>query len=420
MTPNGSTLDRAIDGVFAVAMAAIAWLVVFGHRGVAPCVGLMALVVALRPRVWRDGLSIFSPSRIRSDPLSVAALAAAVFTVWIAITTLWSPTPGAVWLALTIAAALLSAVALAHEAATATGQRAARFAVFFALMVVAASAALLFEGLSGGYLRAVIPPDDASPFRFKDMTALGRGVTAMALVVFPAASILKRLTGSWLVALAPGAALSVAAIQFSIFTNVIALAAGAAVFLIAFSRPRSALVALVILFVAAAIATPFIAASLHVDLLVDGGAGATPASWAQRLFIWREAGARALGDCLPLGCGADYARAWAEDAAVVNVPGSPITLSVMPTHPHNLFIQLWLELGLVGVGAFCIAAATGGAALLRRRCDTRTAAAIAATLAAGFVSVMLEASLWQAWRLADFALAAFGLAVSYSVNNKKQ
>jgi len=419
LSVNPALRDKVIDGAFLVAMASAAWLAVFGHRGVAPCVGVMALAAALRAGVWRDGFSLFAPRRLLHDPLAIAAVASIALTVWIAVTRFWSPTPDAEWLALTVLVSILSAGAIAHEAAHASPRRTGRLAAIFAAAVAAATALLLFEGLSGGYWRSVTPPDDTTPLRWKDMIALGRGVTAIGPPVFAATVILKRITGSWAVALAPASALIVAAAQFSIFSNTLALCAGIAAFALALFHPRAAIMALAALVIVALATTPLVAAALPVEAAFDNGSVA-PASWEQRLVVWREAGARALEDCFPVGCGADYARAWSNEGAMINLPGSPVPVPAMPTHPHNLFLQVWLELGVPGAIFFAIAFAAGASALLRARLDVLTMAAIAGAAGFSFISVMIEFSLWQVWRLAAFALAAFGAAVSYSLNNSKQ
>ena len=394
-------------------------LAVFGHRGVAPCVGVMALSVALRRRVWVAGFGLLSPRRLTTDPLSMAAAATLGFSIWVAATLLWSPIPGAEWLGLTVLVSALGGGALAFEAQTACVRRAGSFSVLFVFMVCAASAALMFEGLSGGYLRDVVPPEDSSPLRSKDFVALGRGVTAIAPLVFPAAVLLRRLTGSWLVALSPAAALFVAAAKFSIFANVAALAAGALAFGAALSIPRSGVKFWSALFMVALAAAPFVARGIPPGAVESGEFGFLPASWALRLVAWREAADAALGACFPFGCGADYARAISERRIMIEIPGWPVALPTMPIHPHNLFLQIWLELGLPGVILFAAAFIGGAAALLRANIDRMTYAAIAAVAAVSFISVIFEASLWQVWRLSAFALAALGCAVSYSVNKSQ-
>lgn len=393
-------------------MAGIAWLAIFGHRGVAPCVGLMALAVACRRDIWVTGASLMAQTGVFRDPLVLAACAFFLLTVWIAITGLWTPTPGAEWLGLTLASAALAGGALVFEATHASPRRSAALAGGFALMVAAASAALLFEGVSGGYLREITPPTDNSYMRWKDMTSLGRGVTAIAPLVFPAASIIRRLTGSWLIAFAPALALLIAALHFSIFANVAGLVLAGAAFAFAISFPRMGLALTSGLILAALLTAPFAAVAIPADTVLDWKFGELPPSWAQRLVVWREAGSAALQECFPFGCGADYARALSQSGEMIQIPNWPVELQSMPTHPHNVFLQVWLELGIPGVIALFTSIAMGFATLLEARLDRSTVAAICASAAVCFISVMFEASIWQAWRLAVFALAAFAAAVS--------
>jgi O-antigen ligase len=407
--PSIKESDRFVDGAFALAFAGLAWLVVFGHRGVAPCVGLMAVAAASRPRFWRIGIAP------RRTSMRIAAAVSALFILWTAASGLWSPTPGALWLAATLTVGVLAGVALAHEASTAAPRRVRRLAAFFASAVTTAAAALLFEALTGGYLRDVVPPRDSSPARWRDLTSLARGATALVPLAFPAAVMIRRLTGSIVLGFVPLLALFAASAQFSVFANVVALAAGAFAYAAALAAPRTALRIVLLSFVAAALATPLAAAALPAEALTADGLA--PPSWAQRLFIWREAASRALGACFPLGCGADYARAWAAFAAPIEIPGAPGPLPSMPIHPHNVFIQITLELGLPGIAAFTAASAAAAAAVGRAPLTREAAAAIAGALAATFISVMFEASLWQVWRLAVVTLAALGAAVAYRLNN---
>ena len=401
-------------------MAAAAWLAVFGHRGLAPCAGVMALSVALRRETWSAGFGLLYSVRRRPTPLSIAFVAMIAFAVWVALTAFWSPVPGAGWLGLTILVSVLSAGALVFEATRASASRARTMAAFYAAMVAIAAMAFLFEGISGAYLRSVIPPEDLTPQRWKDFIALGRGVTAIAPLVFPAAILLRWMSGSWIVAAAPALALFVAAIKFSIFSNVIGLIFGAIAFAAALSRPRLSVNLLSALIIAALLLAPFAAAQISAASVLDGDAEYLPTSWAQRLVIWRHTAVLTLDQCLPFGCGADYARALSEKGVTVGIPGWPLALPVMPIHPHNLFLQVWLELGLPGVLAFALALTASARALQKAPIGRSAIAAICAVASVSFVSVMFEASLWQAWRLAVLALAAFGCAVAYSLEKLRQ
>ena len=141
------------------------------------------------------------------------------------------------------------------------------------------------------------------------------------------------------------------------------------------------------------------------------------ATWYHRLAIWDSAAAR-IADGMPLGFGADYARMWTESAPVVEVPGAQVPLSVMPLHPHNVILQIWLELGLPGVISLGLFFYFGGVALRRASLPTPIIAVTVGALAAIVVSLMVEGSLWQVWRLAAMALAAMGVALSYSLHQQ--
>lgn len=412
-------LDRLVDGAFFLTMPLMAWLAVFGHRGAVVICGLSALAIALRPQIWREGLPLLSPPRIRAADLPRAAFAGLLFVLWIAITGFWSPVPGAPKIALGLGAFTVAGGALVYEAARASRTRVRRMAMLFAGAVTAAAALLLFEGLSGGALRAIVPPTDQSPLRWKDMTALARGVTFVAPLVFPAAAILFALTRSRLLALAPLLLAVVASAQFSVASNMVALLFGLGAGALALWRPRPIMIALGALVIASLLAAPLFTLA-PADAVLNAETAILPPSWAQRVNLWKEAADRILGGCFLLGCGADYTRAWGAEGAMIDVPGSPIPLKAAPTHPHNLFLQIWLELGIFGVLTIAVALVFALRRLAGVEPQRLAMAAIAGASAVSYISFMFEASLWQAWRIAVLSLAAFGGALSYSLNRLRR
>ena len=103
---------------------------------------------------------------------------------------------------------------------------------------------------------------------------------------------------------------------------------------------------------------------------------------------------------------------------MVDVPGAPVLLSVSPNHPHNVFLQIWLELGLPGVAATAAFIWFGLSALMRAQLSRAVGAASAGAFVAIVVSVMVEGSLWQVWRLAAMALAASGVALAHMLEKR--
>lgn len=143
-------------------------------------------------------------------------------------------------------------------------------------------------------------------------------------------------------------------------------------------------------------------------------AGGIAPSAAHRLLIWDFAATR-IAERPALGWGMEGSRA---------VPGrdanpSPEALGrfglsnpaasrweLLPLHPHNGALQLWLELGLPGALSGAALAFLLGLAAARA---ARPAVATAA-LAAGAVTAMLSFGAWQEWWVGAELMAAAALA----------
>ena len=280
-------------------------------------------------------------------------------------------------------------------------------------MAIACGAGVLaLEGVTGGFLRGVLPPDEPGPPGVRDAIALGRGVTALVPAVFCAAALAAMLKGKWAGALVFAAGFAAAATN-DVAANVTALTVGAAAAGYALVAPRAALALCGWALMALLLAAPLMAL-LPVEAIFERFGGVAPSSWLHRIAVW-QAAAASLPEVAPFGAGADYARIWKETAPMVEVPGALKPLSLMPTHPHNLFLQVWLELGFVGVLSLAAFIFCGMRALTRARLETGVAVAVCGALGAIAVSMFVEGSLWQVWRFAAMALAGMGAALIHSL-----
>jgi O-antigen ligase len=159
-----------------------------------------------------------------------------------------------------------------------------------------------------------------------------------------------------------------------------------------------------------------LAALLPVDAIFQSAGDGLPPSWLHRIAIWQSVATKIPGG-LPFGYGADFARAWQETAPLINVPGAGAPLELMPTHPHNFFLQIWLELGLPGVLSFTAFVYCGMKVLKNTNPPAAVLASVVGAIAAIAVSMSVEGSLWQVWRLAAMALAGMGAALAYSLHH---
>ena len=231
---------------------------------------------------------------------------------------------------------------------------------------------------------------------------VARGAYALALLLWPLALALRDRRWTAVAAVAGLGGLA-AAVLFRVDAPVAALLlSGAAVIAVRYAGPRAATA-----FGAAAAAGVLLApwASALLPKSGAGGAavqvsgGVAKASWRARLAIWRFVGERVRER--PLGWGLD---------------GSRVFPDAVPLHPHDMALQVWLELGVFGAlaaAAFWLLVFLGCERLARR--DRSLGAAATGSAVAYLVIGGLSFGVWQEWWLALGALAAAAVAWSATV-----
>jgi len=130
-----------------------------------------------------------------------------------------------------------------------------------------------------------------------------------------------------------------------------------------------------------------------------------PLSLWHRLEIWSFVGAR-IAERPLLGWGLDSSRA---------IPGgdalTPQGVPWLPLHPHNVALQIWLELGVPGVALFVVLVGGLWLALGRVPWPRLYAAAAGGSLAAAFTVALGSYGLWQEWWIGSEFLALFLILV---------
>jgi O-antigen ligase len=395
---------------------------VFGHRGVAPWLLLASLPAFARGDFWQTAFGKLFDHPSFNDTKFAGFAALLFFCFWIGLSAVWSPKHQADLLLYVLAPALVGG-SVVWFSLNLTREWAWRLGRAFLFAMVGGMIILSVEGVTGGFLRGLVPPTDVSPDGSRDQIALGRGVTALVPALFPAAAIAVRQwsRAAAVFVLALGVA---AAASNDVAANAAALVLGFAAAAAALTAPRLMLrvagwsaIGLLVIF-------PFAAALVPIDAIFayasDNLAPETQtalSSSLHRLAVWKAAADQTFA-CLPFGCGADYARLWKETAPLIAVPGAASELSLMPTHPHNAFLQVWLELGIPGVAALALFIYFGMTTLTRARLSKAVTAAAAGAFAAIMVSLTVEASLWQVWRLAAMGLAASGVALAHALEKR--
>jgi O-antigen ligase len=380
------------DAVACLVCALAPVLAALAPRGLAPLTVAGCVLAVLAFRVERGRWP---------RPPAPAALALGALLAWSAVTVAWTPRPSAglgqlVELCYTLVPALLFLSAMAESPPR--GRR-LWIPVGLAVGVALCAVDLLLDMRVHALVRGRLGPDPSAD----TLALLNRTHVALAALVWPAVLALWALGFRVLGALLPvalGVLLSAGESQsgsLGLMVGVLALGAAAAF-------PRLAVRLAGILTAALVLATPALKLAAHG--LVDAALATLPWSFVQRLEIWRFAAERVLERPI-LGWGLDSARVIGEGKTVVL---NQVEMGVLPLHPHDAFLQIWLELGLVGVLpalALMLLALRG----IGRLPPTALPPALAA-----YASVAAMASVsygvWQVWWLGAMILGAAGIVIA--------
>jgi O-antigen ligase len=380
----------------AIALFAAPFVAVLQSKALAPLALIpMAITLLLG---WRAG---WRPSLPQSAPLMFGLL----LMGWGAVTALWAPDPGrGVMLALSMAGMML----LAHGAASSA--KGARLMPWIGFGLLLGLAAALADWQSGNALRAAVRGLKEAPASL--MFGLKPAASLMALLLpfgfalpwpwFARAALL--VLGFGVLIMLPGETARLATI------------AGLGAALLSLAAPR-----LGPRLVGALVALAILAMPMLVGFIPKIPSASLPPSAVHRLVIWDFAATRIAEKPLT-GWGLEASRAMPggraqPDAATldrlnIRSPAQREFLAlphveVMPLHPHNGALQLWMELG--GIGALIGAVLMLALGFVASR--SAAPAVGAGMLASATVTGMLSFGLWQAWWVASLLLAMVALVL---------
>ena len=374
-------------------------LVVYNHAGALAYAGLAVLlgaagwVVLLRRTPLRGRALLFG-------------LAWSFLFLWMLASASWgSHGADTAW---RLAAQL--ALMLSLPALISTRGEAAKSALSHILMATAlAGAAVMVADVASGYglAFAIDPPDSrgvADMWRRQSDTEmhLGRGQVAWA-VLSPVllALFATRLGGwrGWAAGLAFLGLLLLGTGLNRLFVPALILVFALPAFALGLRRPRAAVSGATALAAASVMLAPIV--GLVSGWVPERVLARLPLSWDHRLRMWDYTLGRILERPIR-GHGLDASRAM-QDGFTTRIG---VDIPYISLHPHNVGLQVWLELGVVGAlfGAFALLAMRP--ALLRLAGRSRMRAAALAGLVAGAAAASaITVGAWQYWWWGLSALA---------------
>jgi exopolysaccharide production protein ExoQ len=361
-------------------------LAVLAANGLAPLAGFLGLLAVAR--LWS----------CRADPLAgwpVAIIPALLFA-WAALSAVWSPVP----FAALGSAARLGGMALVGAAAILVARsldRRERDGLMTGLMIGSVVAALILtaEYLSGNSLSgALFEARGMKPLPLGAKSQFNRGATILALAVWPLVGWLTerrgRRRGFVLVAI-----IGMVILTGDSLAAILAVLAGSTIYGLATWSPRWAARLVVTATAGLAILLMTVAPHLPIPPASFTTLDWLPISAHHRLAVWQFSGSKAAEHPL-LGWGMESSRVipGAEDRldtlwiTPTGIDKGSLTGTRLPLHPHNALLQIWLELGLVGVVLTLLLV---GLATRDRR--PASLACLTATLVVASVSY----GIWQSW-----------------------
>ena len=374
-----------------------------------------ALAVLVPLAATGAAISAWRKAALRPDPILPVAIVFA-FLAWAAASALWATDPRLVWSAWPQIAGL-AACGLAMLAVARGLDDAARnpIGLALALGIVIALALLATEWASGLLFKQSLGAVLHNQFSQRPFQTyvFNRATAALALLVWPAAFAVHRRYG-WRVATSLLVATLLVVSRFDSMASIVGLCGGLVVWL-AFSwpLPRAIGIAIAAVLAIAVALSPLVLPEKPAEppaVRVEAPTSDLPplegsVSVTHRLKIWSFV-IDVIAERPLAGWGLNASR---------ELPGGSVEVGPganrLPLHPHNAYLQIWLELGAVGLalaGALGIIAFS--AALMRRvpsAADVRCARAGAiALLASGSLVAGVAYGIWQGWWMALLWLAA--------------
>jgi len=240
------------------------------------------------------------------------------------------------------------------------------------------------------------------------LTRLNSGGTVAALLIWPATLALWRRHRIAAAILFVAAAVVI--VRLASGAAVLGLAGGAVVGAAAYAWPRLAPRA-----AAAAIVIGVLVSPLLPDTVLEPDRiyAAFPDLYSpsiHRLYIWEHTAAR-IGEKPLLGWGLDAARDMPDRDLSIRTLNPRLAvepyqdMTLVPLHPHNAALQVWLELGVPGAIGFALLAA-GLIAVRIGTPDRGYRAAVRAATVAAFIVCATAYGFWQSWWLGGLWLVA--------------
>ncbi|MCD6034432.1 MAG: Lipid core - O-antigen ligase [Rickettsiales bacterium] len=335
------------------------------------------------------------------------------FIAWAGLSTLWSTHPKiSLLVASELVALLLGGVAILDFIRNQNdrGKKAIIVSIVAGLIisVLLAIFELFSQGMLAIYLKTALLQNPAYVYFPHDMN---RGATFITLLSWVVLMALTERSSSWYVraALFIGTlAMGLLLLSLESMAASVGFICGCGAYLCIRLLKNKGVMLIAAGLLAVVAFMPLIASHLNPPAIMERFP-AIPESSQHRLYIWHYAAGIAKQSPV-IGIGLRASRFILPQPSEWPRPG----LNPLPSHPHNVIIQAWLELGWVGVCLYGAVLASILWALYRMKASPHRKGLAAAWIVASFIISATSYNGWQAWWIATMLLT-FGLGVGLRI-----
>jgi hypothetical protein len=386
-----------------------------------PLIALALSVPALRRGKWRE--------LIRPNAALIALL---LFAIYVFVNAAWAADRG---LAFSSAALLLGVILVTFAASRALDQcdeqQLRSAAIAFAAGAFLGALFVIFELLTDGALTRLVMNSmtvlKVNPKHFDvsqghitkmKLSVLNHNVAIEVFNLWPGLLALRTVARGTRLVVLTGLFLCAVTVSVGISehsSSQVALIASLPVFGLAWRWPKPAIRALAIVWCAAfvlVLPVNFLAynAGLHMEPWL-------PSSFRARVIIWEYTAERVF-DHPWFGIGANCTRVLKDQFGPPERPKGFVYQRTTGWHSHDLFLQIWYELGVIGV---MLAAAAGAAVVTRMTLLPIESQPFAVASFAVFLGIAAFAwSIWQEWLMCAVAISLLYFRTAASATGRER
>lgn len=389
------TLQDRAHRIFAV-LALIFVPFVAWSRDITVIVLVLSTMAVLCDPVARQALAVHAFVRNRGAQVGFAVL------VWATAAVFWAPhNAWSAWAKAIVLVVLTVMLVVGLEALP--SERLRRFAPWVAAAAGGLFFLLMVERATGGFFIHIERSTSASDTLYN---VLSGGLTLLCCLAFCAAYFLWQKFSRRGMAIGFVAGCFVLSLFYRMDAAPVALGVGAVGFLLIrrLGRPMFAFLGIWLVVITLAWGSvASLAWNMNAPVWLDDHG---LRNWASRILIWHGV-AQLIADNSIVGYGFDSSRIVGQGR-------------VSFLHPHNGVLQVWLELGMVGVLLMYASAARAARVLVQNARDTTVMAVAAATVVTFSVFWSLSFGIWQGWYLAVAGITVAALVLLYKTSQSAE